>query len=48
MIAVTAAGPAGADVRVVELAFALLLSGCVAGAVVLLGGAVRKDRRQRR
>ncbi|MFE7529712.1 hypothetical protein ACFU7Y_28970 [Kitasatospora sp. NPDC057542] len=48
MIAVTAAGPAGADVQVVELVFALLLSGCAVGAVVLLGGAVRKDRRQRR
>ncbi|MFE7590482.1 hypothetical protein ACFU6K_13860 [Kitasatospora sp. NPDC057512] len=48
MIAVTVAGPVGADVRVVEVAFALLLGGCAVGALVLLGGAGRKGRGQRR
>ncbi|MFJ6379637.1 hypothetical protein ACIQI7_06435 [Kitasatospora sp. NPDC092039] len=48
MIAVTVAGPGVADVRVVELAFALLLGGCAAGALVLLGGAGRKDGGRRR
>ncbi|MFJ7909785.1 hypothetical protein [Kitasatospora sp. NPDC096204] len=46
MIAVARA--VGADVRVVELAFALLLGGCAVGALVLLGGRGRKGWRQRR
>lgn len=49
MIAVTAATRAvGTDVRVVELAFALLLGGCALGAVLLLGSRDRKGWRQRR
>ncbi|WP_316522708.1 hypothetical protein [Kitasatospora brasiliensis] len=47
-VAMAVAGSAGVDVRVVELAFALLLGGCAVGAVVLLGGSMRNDRRQGR
>ncbi|MFD0407603.1 hypothetical protein [Kitasatospora sp. NPDC127116] len=42
------AGSASADARAVELVFALLLSGCAVGALLLLGGAGSKDRGGRR
>ncbi|MEU3561716.1 hypothetical protein [Kitasatospora sp. NPDC006786] len=47
-VTVTVAGSASADARAVELAFALLLSGCAVGALLLLGGAGSKDRGGRR
>ncbi|MFI2607385.1 hypothetical protein [Kitasatospora sp. NPDC018619] len=48
MIAVTVAAVAGAEMRVVEVSFALLLIGCATGALVLLGGTGRKRRGERR
>jgi hypothetical protein len=41
---VVAAGLAGAQVRAAELAFVLLLGGCAAGALALLGGRSGKER----
>ncbi|MEU3569482.1 hypothetical protein AB0E96_13810 [Kitasatospora sp. NPDC036755] len=48
MIAKTPVKAVGVDVRVVELALALLLGGCAAGALLLLGGVGRKGRGERR
>ncbi|WP_158835321.1 hypothetical protein [Streptomyces sp. NRRL S-350] len=41
---VTAAALAGPAVRAVELAFVLLLGGCAAGALALLGAWSRNER----
>jgi hypothetical protein len=42
--ALTSAGQAARELRLVEIGFVLLLSGCAAGAVALLGTWGRKGR----